>query len=104
MDSLADSIVKSCVPYQVATLKPSLEPLQMTRLLNCPRKQVSIDCCEVARHYVFVVIDDYSRFSEIGVEHSTSTKAVIPKLDRAWHTPSGKVRQWPCSCAKWKES
>ena len=30
----------------------------------------------------FVVIDDYSRFPEIKIVHSTSAKAVIPKLDR----------------------
>lgn len=37
--------------------------------------------CEVAGHYVLVVIDDYARFPEIEIVHSTSAKAVIPKLD-----------------------
>ena len=54
----------------------------MTHLPNGPWEQVSIDFCEVAGHYVLVVIDDYSRFPEIEVVHSTSAKAVIPKLDR----------------------
>ena len=51
----------------------------MTPLPNGPWERVSIDFCEVAGHYV---IDDYSRFPEIEVVHSTSAKAMIPKLDR----------------------
>lgn len=81
MDSLVDSVVKRCVPCQVATPKPSSEPLQMTPLPNGPWEQVSIDFCEVAGHYALVVIDDYSRFPEIEVVYSTSAKAVIPKLN-----------------------
>ena len=72
MDSLVDSIVKRCVPCQVAMPKLSHEPLQMTPLPNGPWEQVSIDFCEVAGHYVLVVIDDDSRFPEIEVIHSTS--------------------------------
>ena len=43
MDSLVDSVVKHCVPCQVATPKPSSEPLQMTPLPSGPWEQVSID-------------------------------------------------------------
>ena len=82
MDSLVDSLVKRCAPCQVAMPKFSREPLQMTPLPNGPWEQVSVDFCEVAGHYVLVVIDDYSRFPEIEIVHSTSAKAVIPKLDR----------------------
>ena len=82
IDSLVDSVVKRCVPCQVATPKPSREPLQMTPLSNGSWEQISIDFCEVAGHYVLVVIGDYSRFPEIEVVHSTSAKAVTPKLDR----------------------
>ena len=82
MDSLVDSIVKNCVPCQVATHKLSREPLKMIPLPNGPWEQVSIDFYEVAGHYALVVIDDYSRFPEIELVHSTSAIAVIPKLDR----------------------
>ena len=53
----------------------------MTPLRNGPWEQVSIDYCEVAGHYVLIVIDDYSRFPKVEVIHFTSAKAVIPKLD-----------------------
>ena len=43
MGSLVDSIVKRCVPCQVATPKLSHEPLQMTPLPNGPWEQVSIN-------------------------------------------------------------
>lgn len=86
MDSLFDYIVKRCVSCQVATPKHSREPLQMTPLPNGPWRQVSIDFCKVAGHYVLAVIDDYSRFPEIEIVHSTSAKAVIPKLDRIFAT------------------
>ena len=54
----------------------------MTPLPDGPWQQVSIDFCEVAGHYVLVVIDDYSRFPEVETVHSTSAKVVLPKLDR----------------------
>ena len=82
MDSLVDFIVKRCTPCQIAKPKFSREPLQMTPLPNEPWEQVSIDFCEVAGYYFLVVIDDYSRFPEMEIVHSTSAKAVIPKLDR----------------------
>ena len=84
MDSVVDSIVKKCFPCQIATPKPSHETLKMTRLPCSPWHQVSIDFCEVAGLYVLVVIDDYSRFPNIEIVHSTAAKAVIPKLDRTF--------------------
>ena len=41
---------------------------------------LSIDFCEVAGHHVLVVTDDYSTFPDVEIVHSTSAKAVLPKL------------------------
>ena len=84
MDAAVDQVVKNCFPCQIATPKPSREPLKMTSLPDGPWQQVSIDFCEVAGHYVLVVVDDYSRFPEVEIVHSTSAKAVLPKLDRVF--------------------
>ena len=54
----------------------------MTPLPDGPWQHVSVDFCEDAGHYVLAVIDDYSIFPEVEIVHSTSAKAVIPKLDR----------------------
>ena len=75
MDAAVDQVVKKCFPCQIATPKPSREPLKMTPLPGGPWQQVSIDFCEVVGHYVLVVIDDYSRFPEveIGFKHRRVT-------------------------------
>ena len=48
--------------------------------------KLALTFCEVAGHYVLVIIDDHSRFPEIEVVHSTSAKAVTSKLDRIFAT------------------
>ena len=58
MDAAVDQVVKKCFPCQIATPKPSREPLKMAPLPDGPWQQVSIDFFEVAGHYVLVVIDD----------------------------------------------
>ena len=83
-DVAVDQNVKKCFPCRIATPKPSREPLKMTPLPDGPWQQVSIDFCEVAGHYVLIVIDDYSRFPEVEIVHSTSAKVVLPKLDRVF--------------------
>ena len=82
MNPAGDEVVKKCFSCQIAAPKSSCEPLKMTPLPYGPWQHVSVDFCEVAGHYVLVVIDDYSRFPEVEIVHSTSAKAVITKLDR----------------------
>ena len=77
MDPVVNEVVKKCFPCQIATLKLSHDPLKMT-----PLPDVNVDFCEVVGHHVLVVINDYSRFPEVEIVHSTYVKAVIPKLDR----------------------
>ena len=88
MDAVVDQVVKKSFPCQIATPKPYRESLKMTPLPDGPWQQVSISFCEVTGHYVLVVIDDYSRFPEVEIVHSTSAKAVLPKLDRIFATYS----------------
>ena len=59
------------------------EPLQMTKLPEGPWKEVSADFCGPFKtgEYLLVVIDEYSRFPEVEIVMSTSSKSTIPKLD-----------------------
>ena len=60
VDAAVDQFfVKKYFYCQIAAPKPSWEPLKMTLLRDGPWQQVSIDFCEVAGHYVLVVVDDY---------------------------------------------
>ena len=58
----------------------------MSKLPNAPWQEVSVDFCEVEDSYLLVVIDDYSRYPEVQLLHSTSAKAVIPHLDHIFST------------------
>lgn len=85
LDKLVETTVANCLPCQAATHRPvqHLEPLQMTQLPTHPWKQVSVDFCGPFKtgEHILVVIDDYSRFPEIEIVHSTSAAVVIPRLD-----------------------
>lgn len=58
----------------------------MSKLPNAPWQEVSVDFWEVGGSYLLVVIDNYSRYPEVQLLHSTSAKAVIPHLDRIFST------------------
>jgi transposase InsO family protein len=55
----------------------------MSKLPDSPWKEVSVDFCGPFKtgEYLLVVIDDYSRYPEVEIVHSTSAQAVFPKLD-----------------------
>ena len=83
---LTEHLVKSCIPCQSAVQHHPREPLQMSKLPNAPWQEVSVDFCEVGGSYLLVVIDNYSRYPEVQLLHSTSAKALIPHLDRIFST------------------
>ena len=55
----------------------------MTELPMEPWKEMSIDLCGPFKtgEYILVVVDDYSRYPEVEILHSSSARATIPKLD-----------------------
>lgn len=83
---LTEHLVKSCIPCQSVVQHHPREPLQMSKLPNAPWQEVSVDFCEVGGSYLLVVIDNYSRYPEVQLLHSTSAKAVIPHLDHIFST------------------
>lgn len=85
IDRMVESRIKNCVPCQAATqgTTPSPEPLNMTPLPKAPWKEVAVDFVGPfpSGELLLVAIDEYSRFPEVEILHSTTAKAVIPKLD-----------------------
>ena len=83
IDKMVEDAVTNCSPCQAATNSHSpQEPLQMTHLPEHTWLEVSIDMRGPfpTGEYLLVVMDDYSRFPEVEIINSTSTRAVLPKL------------------------
>ncbi|XP_033114046.1 uncharacterized protein K02A2.6-like [Anneissia japonica] len=84
IDSMVERKVKNCLACQSSSsIGSPPEPLRMSKLLESPWKEVSIDFKGPfpAGEYLLVIIDDFSRFPEVEIVSSTSAKATIPKLD-----------------------
>ena len=77
--------IKNCIPCQAATqgTMPKPEPLEMTPLPKAPWSEIAIDFVGPfpSGEVLLVVIDEFSRFPEVEILHSTTANAVIPKLD-----------------------
>ena len=82
IDSLIEDKISSCLACQAATKHPVREPLQMSILPDEPWIEVSADLCGPlpSGQHLLVVTDDYSRFPDAEIVHSTSADAVIPHL------------------------
>ena len=79
-----EDAVANCLPCQSATHGGTVhEPLKMSPLPDGPWQEISIDFCGPfpTGEYLLVAVDDYSRFPEVEIMHSTSTQTVIPRLD-----------------------
>ena len=84
MDKLVEQAVSGCLPCQAATHGGTIhEPLRMSPLPEGAWEEVSIDFCGPfpTGEYLLVVVDDFSRYPEVEIVHSTSASATIPRLD-----------------------
>ena len=83
IDKMAEDHIKSCLACQSTTPQERREPLQMSPLPTSPWCELSADMAELPTgDYILVVTDDYSRYPLVEVISSTSSSAVIPKLDK----------------------
>ena len=88
MDRLVEEIVSSCNSCASIVKNDTLQPLQMSELPSAPWQSVSADFSGPypCGHYVLVVIDNYSRFPVAEIVSSTSSRIVIPVLDKIFST------------------
>ena len=83
MSSAVERAVKDCFACQVATPTTTREPLQMSDLPSKPWSELSADFGHLPDgKYILVVTDEYSRYVVVDIVESTSSRTVIPKLDK----------------------
>ena len=96
IDTLTEELITSCLPCQLVGLPKPPAPLQPTQLPPKPWHTVNMDFLGPlpSGEMLLVVIDQYSRFSEVEILRSTAASATIPKLDSifARHGYPVKVR------------
>ena len=85
IDRMVQERIQNCIPCQAATQgsMPKPEPLNMTPLPKARWCEIAIDFVGPfpSGEVLLVVIDEFSRFPEVEILHSTTANAVIPKLD-----------------------
>lgn len=88
IDRQVETMIASCIPCQAVVPNHTQEPFRMSELPSSPWEKVGVDFCGPFRSgdYLLVVIDEYSRYPEVEIMQSTSTRATIPKLDKIFST------------------
>ena len=86
LDSLVEEEVKNCIPCLAAVNQNITEPLKMTPLPNGPWENLKCDFFGPIPSgvYIFVIVDEYSRFPIVETVTSTSSNLVIPILDETF--------------------
>ncbi|XP_062571293.1 uncharacterized protein K02A2.6-like [Saccostrea cucullata] len=85
MDGRVENRVTNCSACQLLTPEHhTMEPLKMSELPGGPWENLSIDFCGPlpSVDYLFVIIDEYSRYPVVEIVKSVSAKSVIPVLDK----------------------
>ncbi|XP_061759305.1 uncharacterized protein K02A2.6-like [Nerophis ophidion] len=84
IDKQSEELVSQCIPCQSSVLRTEHQPLQMSELPTGPWKNVSVDFCGPlpCGDYLFVMLDEYSRFPFVEITSSTSAHTIIPVMDK----------------------
>ena len=83
---LVEAHVHHCHPCQVVTMSHEREPLRMTPMPRESWKEVAMDFWGPIHtgEYLLVTVCKQSRWAEVEFVTSTSTRAVIPRLDKTF--------------------
>ncbi|KAK3092876.1 hypothetical protein FSP39_008235 [Pinctada imbricata] len=85
MDGIIEDAIRNCAACQVTTPEnKSMTPLKMSELPNGPWENIRIDFCGPlpSGEYLFVIVDEYSRYPIVEIVRSVSARATIPVLDK----------------------
>ena len=88
MDKMVEDKVNGCLACQAATYTPTRDPLKPTPLPERAWQRVAADFWGPlpTGEHLLVVIDEYSRYPEVEICSGTSSKTVIPHLDKIFAT------------------
>ena len=88
MDGMVRERIKTCIGCQASTPHTTRDPLKPTTLPDQPWQKLDIDFKGPlpSGEYLLVCVDEYSRYPEVEMVHTTAAKHVIPKLDRIFAT------------------
>ncbi|XP_033641983.1 uncharacterized protein K02A2.6-like [Asterias rubens] len=83
MDKDVLRLVRSCHGCQLVSAMPNPEPLHPTQMPTGPWQDLAIDLLGPlpSKHYVFVVVDYYSRFYEVEIMKDTTTAKIVNALE-----------------------
>lgn len=83
MDQQVEMYVKRCHGCAIVSAPSAPEPIKRTKLPSQPWDHLAIDFCGPlpSGHYLFVVVDYFSRFTEVKIMTKTETKDTIDALE-----------------------
>ena len=86
IDKMVEEAVSKCIPCQANSNRCAKEPLLMSELPRGPWLNLSIDFCGPlpTGEYLFVIIDEYSRYPIVEVVRSTSADSTITVLEKVF--------------------
>lgn len=80
-----ETAIRGCLACQANTSEHrNKEPLKMSELPSGPWLNLSADFCGPLQNgdYLFVIVDEYSRYPVVEIVKSVSANTVIPVLDK----------------------
>ena len=84
LNDRVDTAIRDCAACQCVTPVKQMEPLRMSELPTSPWDALRIDFCGPlpSGEYLFVIVDEYSRYPVVEIVKSVSANTVIPVLDK----------------------
>lgn len=85
---MTEAFIKSCVPCQAVTKSSQRDPIISSPLPDYPFQSIDVDFTGPLpnRKYVFIAVDEYSRYPVIEIVNSTSFSQLKPVLENLFAT------------------
>ena len=93
IDKQVESFIKACYPCQLVARQPRPEPMISAQLPEGPWVDIAIDLLEIpGGNHLLVVIDYFSRWSEVISVPKTDTHNIIKSMETIFQTQASTFR------------